>query len=296
MKFHFAFVGVLAVAAIALHYVKADAECEEREFSQSQTKYVKKGFEKRMKEARAPSLASLKSKFGDDAVLTRWDGVEGTAAEHIAWMLEQAQTLTHPDCQGFEGKTDYRGIKYEMHTNKTREAGGSGFFRLSGKIDLTPETVVALAMSMTAMSGTDETVLLLDTLYEYSDKKTALVQWVNEAGFPFHWRDGVDVSSWTRDENGVYWQVAVSVASDIADFASGSVRAENMYWGYRLEPLNDGTQTKVVLISQTALNGWMPKWLVNMMLGKVLSDYIRTLEEEGLALLSRGVDLSLVQE
>jgi hypothetical protein len=78
--------------------------------------------------------------------------------------------------------------------------------------------------------------------------------------------------------------------------SSASLRAVDRYWGYRLEPtlLAGRPSTKLTLICQTTLGGWIPTFFVNRAIGQVLADYVGTVEKQGQELLACGAADALI--
>ncbi len=138
----------------------------------------------------------------------------------------------------------------------------------------------------------------LEFLKTYADRRTSLCLWQAAPGFPFVWRDGLDVSSFHKDSDGVWWQVAVSVPNEMVLYdSSASLRAVDRYWGYRLEPtlsLAGRSSTKLTLICQTTLGGWIPTFFVNRAIGDVLAAYVGTVEKQGKELLACGAADALI--
>ena len=90
-------------------------------------------------------------------------------------------------------------------------------------------------------------------------------------------------------------QYALSVPEELQENPSLAIRAVDRYWAYKLEPLDGGKRCKLTLLCQTNLFGWMPQFLVNLKIGEVLSDYVRTAEGRGQKLLSAGSATPLLE-
>jgi hypothetical protein len=84
------------------------------------------------------------------------------------------------------------------------------------------------------------------------------------------------------------------VPEELRETPSLAIRAVDRYWAYRLEPLEGGSRCKITLLCQTNLFGWMPQFLVNLKIGEVLSDYVRTAESRGQLLASDGSAAALL--
>lgn len=225
---------------------------------------------------------TLKKQIAENKWL-RWDGTTGTAHEHMKWMLEQAKSLISEERQDeFREYGEKRGCKYFIHDELTKNGQGYGFFKLQGTLKLEPKDMVAACYDWDTLAESDKTVVLMKTLKIYQEEEggpfCAAVYWCNAPGFPFYYRDGLDLSGYAKDEDGTLWQIAVTAKGN--DFRSmpGALSATDTYWAYKLEPNGDGT-TKTTLICQTLLNGYIPKFLSNYMICSVLIDYMTTTEE-----------------
>lgn len=227
----------------------------------------------------------------------RWDGTVGTAQEHMQWMKEQAQ-----DFMSKERHNEYRrygerkGVQYYIHDEMTRQGNGYGFFKLVGTFDFEPRDLVACMFDFELTVAMDPTVVLMKSLETYAiDRKghnpfVSLVYWCNAPGFPFMYRDGLDLSGYLPDDsdNGMtLWQLSTAIRPEEFQSHPYAVTAVNRYWAYKLEPLLEhhpnGTvrkiRTQTTLICQTQLNGCIPKFLSNYMVCQVLIDYMATTEE-----------------
>ena len=109
------------------------------------------------------------------------------------------------------------------------------------------------------------------------------VYWCNDPGFPFSFRDGTDLTGFLPDDDDqgnedTIWQVAVGVdLSSSSASQPGAVKAMDRYWAYRLEKVGP-QQTKVSILCQCCLNGWMPRFLSNYFVCRVLIDSLRKME------------------
>lgn len=96
--------------------------------------------------------------------------------------------------------------------------------------------------------------------------------------------------------HGCAWvQYSLSVPEHLPDTPSLAIRAVDRYWAYKLVPIDGGKRSKLTLLCQTNLFGWMPQFLVNMKIGEVLSDYVRTAETRGKTLISTGESTRLLE-
>ena len=140
----------------------------------------------------------------------------------------------------------------------------------------------------------DHTVRCLDYVAEYPDKKTWLTYWRASPAPLLNDIDGFDLTGYRTSPDGVVWQISVSVPDEIA--RSSADRGHDMYWGYRLEPIDGGTRTKLSLVCQTRLNNWIPKIFANMKVGQVLAHYVRTAERKAIQLTKDRLDTALLKK
>lgn len=213
----------------------------------------------------------------------RWDGVEGTAETHMDWIYTNAKSLMSQ-----ERRSEYRpygeknGIKYFIHDELTKEGRGHGFFLLEGELELEPRDMVAAMFNFSQTAESDPTVVYMKVMKTYKNPKdfVCAAYWCNNPGFPFSYRDGFDLSGYRKDDDGTMWQLAVS-ARGKDEFVSmpGALKAVDRYWAYKLTPIGNG-KSKVTLICQTQLNGYIPPFLSNYFVCKVLIDYMSTTEEK----------------
>ena len=224
----------------------------------------------------------------------RWDGTEGTIEEHTEWVLGEVRSLT-----SFERSSEFRpygvknGCQYYIHDELTAAANGSGLFKIEGTFDdLQPKDVLAIVFDMEIVAKIDPTYALLKVLKTYHGKKkgdpyVSAVYWANDPGWPIYVRDGIDSTGYAKDEedeNGktTVWQVSTSLTGSAGDsyFQSQprAVHAKDRYFAYKLETQKDTPNTtKVTIICQTVLNGWLPNFLSNRFVCDVLIDYMTTL-------------------
>lgn len=251
----------------------------------------------------APSCVGTKyvSRFGDgsstpwldDAALRRrvvenrfqrWDGVEGTAQEHGRWILEQTRSLTSAGRSGeYRPYGSRNGCRYFIHDALTAAGEGSAFVKIEGRLALEPRDMVAWMFDLPGLRDADETIVVMKVLETYAgaqtdDPFTAAIYWANAPGFPFAVRDNLDLSGYHKDEDGTVWQFATSAPGDVPS-QPGAIKGTDRYWGYKLVPNGDGT-SEVTLVCQTLLHGYLPKFLANRMLCRVLIDYMTTIVSE----------------
>lgn len=214
----------------------------------------------------------------------RWDGVEGTAQEHGQWALQELRSWTGPErVAEFRKYGVKEGCTYYIHDDETQKAGGYGLFKIEGSLKLEPRDLLAFVLDMEQVGQSDSTVALNKVLATYlgedkGDPFACAVYWANNPGFPFHIRDGIDMSTYHKDDDGTMWQMSVSLTGGTY-FQSqpGGCGATDRIFGYKLVPQDDGT-THVSLICQTCLGGYIPKFLSNYMVCGVLIDYMKTVE------------------
>lgn len=98
------------------------------------------------------------------------------------------------------------------------------------------------------------------------------------------------------DEDGTFWTYSLSFPFDLIPIEYGSIRAVDRYWGYKLKPLDDGKRTRVKLVCQSVLNGWMPQPIVNWQITKVLAHYLRGVEKAGQQEIAAGRADALLEQ
>lgn len=217
---------------------------------------------------------------------TRWDGVQGTAKEHAGWVLDQLRSLTSPERQEeFRYYGTKSGCTYYIHDKQTREANGYGLFRVEATLKLEPKDLLAFVFDMNQVAKVDNTVVLNKVLATYRGDKVgdpfvAVAYWANNPGFPFYIRDGIDLTAYHKDDDGTMWQMSTSLTGgEYFQSMPGAMCATDRIFGYKLEPQgNDGT-TKVTMVTQTMLYGWIPISISNYMVCRVLIDYMFTIEK-----------------
>ncbi|KAL3945209.1 MAG: hypothetical protein SGBAC_000682 [Bacillariaceae sp.] len=232
----------------------------------------------------------------------RWDGTLATSQEHMYWMKEQAQSFMSDERHSeYRRYGAHKGVEYFIHDELTKAGKGYGFFKLVGNFDFEPKDLLACMFDFGLTVEMDDTVVLMKILgtyyqnHKHHDKtnKThnpfvTAAYWSNAPGFPFVYRDGVDLSGYFIDDDtsgdgigGTVWQLSTSIRAGEFQSCPDGLTAENRYWAYKLEPvLEKGkVRTKTTLICQTLLNGCIPKILSNYMVCKVLIDYVAKTEE-----------------
>jgi hypothetical protein len=261
--------------------------------------YVAKGHEAHVAQARLLPLINHTSHQTGDPVLTRWDGMRGTPQELLGDMLLHVRDAVQ--ASGFVPMGTHKGVKYEYSPTRTDKGFGNRYFRLSGELAIPPNLYVAALMHPTEVGACDATLRMNRVLKDFQDNKTRLFHLIAETGPRplFADRDDCALSSYHEDQaNGTWWQFSTSCPSHVASY-SNTIRLWTMYWGYKLEPFtasNGKTHTRFTLVSQTELNGYLPKFLVNRMVPPVLSDYVRTLEGRMLAKLEAGLPAKTLLE
>ena len=222
---------------------------------------------------------------------TRWDGTTGTSQEHMAWARDTMKALF--GAAEFRPYGRHDGCEFFIHDDLTQQGHGFGCFKIEGRIfDVQPRDVLRLCFDMSKIIQLDTTTVFYKLYPSYAINNNnnnnnetsfvAPVYWSNDPGFPFYVRDGTDLTGFMRDEEdpNVIWQLGVGVAIDNYTSQPGrALKATDRYWAYRLEPAAGGTGTKVSIICQCCLNGWIPKFLSNYFVCKVLIDSLRTMEK-----------------
>lgn len=225
----------------------------------------------------------------------RWDGTPGSAQEHIHWMKEQAKSFMSEERHGeYRRYGQHKGVEYFIHDELTNAGKGYGFFKLVGTYDFEPKDLLACMFDFGLTVEMDSTVVLmkiLSTYYQNDDTKNkgdtahnpfvTAAYWSNAPGFPFLYRDGVDLSGYLIDGDSTVWQLSTSIRAGEFQSDKNALTAENRYWAYKLEPIREKgkIRTRTTLICQTLLNGCIPKILSNYMVCKVLIDYVAKTEE-----------------
>lgn len=228
----------------------------------------------------------------------RWDGNLATAQEHMYWMKGQAESFMSDERHSeYRLYGEHRGVEYFIHDEMTAAGKGYGFFKLTGTFDFEPKDLLACMFDFGLTVEMDDTVVLMKILATYyqNDKTESKAHnpfvtaayWSNAPGFPFMYRDGVDLSGYLVDHDtsgdgigSTIWQLSTSIRSGEFQSCPYGITAENRYWAYKLEPFREKGElrTRTTLICQTLLNGCIPKILSNFMVCKVLSDYMATIE------------------
>lgn len=214
----------------------------------------------------------------------RWDGVEGSAQTHLTWMYNEAKSLMSKERSNeFRHYGEKNNCTYYIHDELTASGDGYGLFKVEGVLKLEPKDMVAACFDFKTIAKADKTVVFMKFLKFYEKKEedepsSAAAYWCNAPGFPFYYRDGVDLTGYKKDDDGILWQFSVSAKGENFISMPGALDATDRYWAYRLEPNGDGT-TNVTLICQTLLNGYMPKFLTNYLVCSVLIDYMQTITE-----------------
>jgi hypothetical protein len=285
----YCFLVVVSIASVAFCQMDSDMNKSEQ---CSGDVFVRPGLERKLS---ALKLNSVTSKLSDDYQLRRWTGDTGNYETHLDWMHEHAKEYTRPDKDGFRPWGEAHGVKYEIHDEMTKTGGGDGYFRLSGEVDISPQLLIAQVLDAQSIGRLDPTVVYMNMMHTYGDGRSRMCLWMAAPGFPFDWRMGLDLTSWRVDSEGVYWQLSLSVPTELDEQPNVALHSIDRYWAYRLEPLDAGRRSKLTLLCQTSLFGWMPQFLVNMKVGEVLADYVRKVEETGLELVASGAAEGLLQ-
>jgi len=259
-----------------------------------------------------------------DEKITAWDGTNRTARGHYEWMLDHIKTHIDADEEyTYSGTKD--GVVYDMHDKLTEEGGGAGYFRLRGEVEVDARTFAALMVEPEMLHRMDKTIKIMDFARTPSYRSSAnqriwLCYFRQAPGWGLPDLDSVDVTGWTAEDDGTIWQVSMGIPNilpitrrrstkakaidwlfnlslirtDLNDWYPPSFRSWDMYWGYKLKPINGGKHTQVTLICQHNLRNWMvPNFVMNRMVGDVLADYIKTAESVAKEVIRDGKDACL---
>jgi len=260
-------------------------------------------------EALAAEVDALLPKLTDlsdpNTRLKRWDGKVGTGPELIKLSLEETRAaVNEPSGGDWIDLGTKHGIKREYHRQRSEAGNGNRFFRYKAVVKVPPQLFVAALLEPTILGSVDATIRHVRVVHNYPDGVHRLVVPVAEAGpRPFFYdRDDCALSAFFPPEvggEGAWWQVSCTVP-DAFPSVKSAVRNWTMYWGYKLEPFKDeatgATHTRLTLVSQTEIFGWLPKFMVNRLIYDILVDYIRTLEEHLVEMLERGAPAKMLVE
>lgn len=229
--------------------------------------------------AETAAVMASRKPFAAKDVLTLWDGSKRTGPEHLEWMLQHLKQHVQKTAPGFRNIGHTGGASYEIHDELTAKGDGYGYFRLNCTVNVSPAMFTAVVMNPLSIAAIDPTLRYMTfDACAYPDGRTWLVYWRAKPPAPLLWDlDGFDLSTYKVDTDGTIWQYSVSVPHEISE-AKTAIRAVNMYWGYKLVPVNGGQQTQLTLVCQSALNNAVPKWLGNKFVCQVLADYVRGVE------------------
>jgi hypothetical protein len=256
--------------------------------------YVQRGSERFAAKAMGLPFTYPVNPATSEPLLTRWDGLQGSAHELLADTLSTVRRAV--DEPGFVHMNERHGVRYEYSPARSATSGNR-FFRLSGQVEIPPSLYVAGLMSCPDMGACDATLRFIRVLHDFDAKCRAFHLCLQTGPRPLCAdRDDLSLSLFTTDPDGTWWvrrppprpaharartqQVSTTTPSHIAAASPGTIRLETRVWGYRLVPVQVGgkTHTNFTLVSETEPHGWLPKPLVNRMVPSVLSDYVRTLE------------------
>ena len=193
-----------------------------------------------------------------EMVLTRWDGMQGTAQELLANVLAGARRSC-VDAEDFRHVGDRHGCRFEVSPARTAAGMGNNYFRLSGVIEIPPALYVAALLSVVEVGNVDPTLRFYRALHDFDDGKTRICHLVAQTGPRpvFSDRDDCALTSYHVDPDGTWWQMSTSAPSHVGTLG---IKLWTMWWAYRLEPFkaaNGQTHTRFTLVTQTELNGWM---------------------------------------
>lgn len=147
------------------------------------------------------------------------------------------------------------GCRYYIHDEWTQQAGGYGLFKIEGSLHLPPQDLLAFIFDMEQVVQADNTMVLNKILVTYRGKTKGdppflvVVYWSNNPGYPFYIRDGIDLTTYHKDEDGTMWQMSVSLTGgDFFRSQPGGFEATDRIFGYKLVPQGDGT-TRVTCVT-----------------------------------------------
>jgi len=224
-------------------------------------------------------------------------------------ILDHVREYTLPTKEGFHFREKVEGLVVEMHEGMTKASNAKdGYFRLSGEVAVPASLLTALLMDPSKTGYSDPTIMTLDFFHRF-DERSVLSYWAIDINTPgscnlLAYRDGVDLSTFSveksqTDTPPTFFQASTAVSNSEEDFAlfgeKTTLRATDMYWGYRMEPRMVKVANKEVegafisLLCQTDTGGRIPVWLKNRMCGQVLAkEYVRGMERLGQDMLAAG--------
>lgn len=228
--------------------------------------------------------------------LQLWDGARLTAQELRQDMFSRLRKYASPDYPGFIKENvcfdQCCGIMYEK--NPSLESQGNDFFRLSAKLNIPAELAVALLSDPQKIGYKDWGLARVQFFHTFPDEKTSMVYTIAPPGGPIAWRDYVDISGWTREEDGSYLQCTTTCCSEEVSTFPGAIRGTNLIFGYRFEP--EAGDTRTTLVAQTETGGCLPKCLGNSFFQFFLYLYVQNLEQIGLKMIKAGTAAEFVAQ
>ena len=267
--------------------------------------YTKKGHEDVAREV--DGLLPIRNLPGLNSKLTRWDGFQGTIQEISEQCLKEIrQAIDEPRGGDWVDLGRHHGVDREYHVGRTNANKGNRFFRFRSTIQASPQLIIAALMEPTVFGRVDALVRHARPLLDFPDGRHRIAYVVAEAGpRPFFSdRDDCALSAYfpphlVKGGKGEWYHVSCTLPDHFPSVSS-AIRNHTQFWGYKLEPFHEARtgaiHTRVTLISQTDIFGWLPKSLVNQFIPSVLSDYIRHLEEHVVEMEKRGAPARMLTE
>jgi len=226
----------------------------------------------------------------DGPILATWSGESPRPyREIVESYFQHVEEVCNENNEKWTFLGEKDGVRFERAMDRTQR--GNGYFRLKGRLAVRPELLLACIATPDCIGALDETTVY-QKVVEKVNSTTDIVHTIARPGAIFAYRDFLDLASWRKDADGVYWQMAVSVPEAGKYPHFGCIRGYVMYWGYKFSPVSvDGkTYTDVVCVSQSDVRGWMPTTLTNNFVGPVLADYVHKLETVALEIIEQGRD------
>lgn len=234
-----------------------------------------------------------RSDFYDEHVYQKYNGDMFTWEQFIADCGDTVRSYISMDRRGFTKLGEHVGIRFERHEEMTSKGNGASFYRVKAKVRLPPEYYLALLLDAEQQARVDPSIKHVYQFHEFPDGRTFLEHTLVKTPFfgVLYDRDMVNMVTWKRDENGVFWYFSATVSGPVPHFPGRCIPAETHYWGYRLIPIHKGDKryhTDVVGICQVSLKGALEMlpgsvgmFFNNWAVGKSIADYIRKMEQNG---------------
>jgi hypothetical protein len=243
----------------------------------------------------APFSPQFLSELDDpEYKLLVWDGTSLTQRELRQQLFANIQKYTSPDFPGFVSEGEIGGIEYEK--NASLENNGNAFFRLSADLNIPAVLAVALLSDASKIGFKDWAIARVQYFHTFPDEQTFMVYSIAPPGGPIAWRDYVDLSGWTKKDDGTYLQGTISCCSPEVATLPGAFRGTNLIFGYQFKPIAGGGSVQATLVAQTDTGGCLPKCLSNQFFQFFLYLYLRNLEQNGLDMIAAGTAAEFVDQ